>query len=81
MKGEFQRILEILDSMSNSVEIGGVGRMTSKDAGSIKYALQKQLDYVKFFREKDDCKKAGGSIKVQTLSDKNVIAKHKLYEN
>ena len=27
--------------------------MTSKAAGSIKDALQKQLDYVKFFREKD----------------------------
>ena len=61
--------------------------MTSKAAGSIKDALQKQLDYVKFCREKDgpevinaplinlgcegnfdtfgnDCKKAGGSVKV-----------------
>ena len=78
--------------------------MTSKVAGSIKDALQKQLDYVKFCREKDgpevinapltnlgcggnfatfgnDCKKAGGSVKVQTVSDKNVIAKNKLYEN
>ena len=104
MKGEFQRILEMLDIMSNSVDIGGVEPMTSKVAGSIKDAPKKQLDYVKFFREKDgqevinapltnlgcegnfdtflnDCKKARGSVKVQTTSDKNVIAENKLYKN
>ena len=102
MKKEFERILDMLgDSIENHPSVDGISSLKLKASCSVKEALERQIDYVHFFKANDsqsinapltnlgceanfsqfgnDCKKAGGSSKLRTLSDKNVVAKNKLF--
>ena len=103
IKTEFQDILSGLKTMPKEASSAdGVDCLRAKAAGAFCIALERQLNFVSFFTNKEsdsdliapltnlgcesnfsgfgnDCKETGGATKLETISNKAVIAKNKLY--